>query len=112
MLVRFCGNLKSTEKRKGSLVSEEIKSAEYHIFKISQSCLSEESLKGLERSLKVKVDRNGLIVTVSRLEEAFSSDRILIPRDSHLATLLVLDAHEKVKHFETAATLAELRSRF
>ena len=53
-----------------------------------------------------------MIVTVGRLEEACSPDRILIPRDSHLATLLVLDAREKVKHFGTAATLAELRSRF
>ena len=69
-------------------------------------------MKGLEKSIKVEVDRNGLIVIVGRLEEACSPDRILIPSDSHLATLLVLDAHEKVKHFGTAATLAELCSRF
>ena len=35
-----------------------------------------------------------------------------MPRESHLAKLIVLDAHIKAKHFGTAATLAELRSRF
>ena len=38
--LRFCVNLKSPEKRKDSLVSEEIKYAENRIFKVSQSCLS------------------------------------------------------------------------
>ena len=69
-------------------------------------------MKELEASLKVEFNKDGLIVTIGRLEEAYSPARIFVPRESHLAKLIVLDAHIKAKHFGTAATLAELRSRF
>ena len=67
-------------------------------------------MKELEASLKVEFNKDGLIVTIGRLEEAYSPARIFVPRESHLAKLIVLDAHIKAKHFGTASTLAELRS--
>ena len=109
---RFCWNLRSSDRRKGSLSSKEVKKAEIEILRLSQSGLSSDRMKELEASLKVELDKDGLVVTVGRLEEACSPARIFMPRGSHLAKLIVLDAHFKTKHFGTAATLAELRSRF
>ena len=109
---RFCWNLRSSERRNGSLSSKEVKEAEIEILRLSQSGLSGDRIKELEASLKIEFNKDGLIVTIGRLEEAYSPARIFVPRESHLAKLIVLDAHIKAKHFGTAATLAELRSRF
>ena len=59
-----------------------------------------------------KWNKDSLIVTVGRLEEAYSQGRIFVPHGSHLAKLIVLDAHLQAKYFGTAATLAELRFRY
>ena len=70
------------------------------------------SLFDLRKLLTVKFNNDELLETIGWLEEPLSGGRILIPRHSHLLTLLVMTAHKKVKHLGTAATLSELQSRF
>ena len=70
---RFCWNLRSSERRNGSLRSKEVKEAEIEILRLSQSGLSGDRMKELEASLKVEFNKDGLIVTIGRLEEAYLS---------------------------------------
>ena len=88
---RLCWNLRSSDRRKESLSSKEVKEAEIDIFRLSQSYLSGDRMKELVASLKVEFNKDGLIVTVGRLKEACSPARIFVPRVSHLAKLIVLD---------------------
>ena len=110
---RFVHNVrKGDSKKHGRLAVDEFHNAELLVLRNSQLGLDSGRLNDLEKSLKVQLNEDGLLETIGRLEEASSCSRILIPRKSHLATLLVMAAHEKVKHLGTAATLSELRSRF
>ncbi|XP_066916600.1 uncharacterized protein [Clytia hemisphaerica] len=118
--IRFCHNfevyhgsrLSLGQLRKGPLTVDELKKAELDVLHQAQNQLSDDRLKELERSLSVRLNVDGLLETVGRLEEASSCNRILIPRDSHVSALIILRAHQKVKHSGVAATLAEVRSRF
>jgi len=111
-VLRFCHNTMNINKKTGCLGSYEVERAELVVLKCCQAGFKKRRIDDLEKSLRIKQNENGLLETVGRLEEGDSCGRIIVFRESHLAILVVLSAHEKVKHLGTAATLAELRSRF
>ena len=43
--------------------------------------------------VNVEFNKDGLMVTIGRLEKAYLPVRIFVPRESHLARLIVPDAH-------------------
>jgi len=109
-VLQFCHNVKKgIVKRRGEISTEEFKRTEIVVLKIAQVALDKDRLADLENTLKARLNEDGLLETVGRLE---GCSRILVPRENHLAILLVLSAHERVKHLGVAATLVELRSRF
>ncbi|XP_066924368.1 uncharacterized protein [Clytia hemisphaerica] len=70
----------------------------------------------LKRSLDVFTDANGILRCKGRLGNAplpFDTKfPILIPRDSRLAELIVLECHQTVGHNKTKDTLNEIRSQY
>ena len=66
---RSCWSLRSSDRRKGSLSSNEVKETEIEILRLPQSGLSGDRMKELEASLKVELNKEGLIVKVGMFEE-------------------------------------------
>ncbi len=70
----------------------------------------------LQHNLRLFHDENGLLRCKGRMENApltFETKfPLLLPRDSQLAELFILEAHERVMHNGVKDTLAELRSQY
>ena len=114
-------NLKSKLKKSDALVGElQSEEAEYSLglwCRQAQSTFSEDS--GFNRSkseLNVFVDEQALFRCTGRIQNApttyAAKHPVLIPRNHHLANLLVYRAHQNVKHNETRETLTDLRPTF
>ena len=73
-------------------------------------------MKELKYNLGAFVDSNGVLRCGGRLNNAklTGNERnpILIPKNSQLSTVLISNAHEKVKHSSIKDTITELRSKF
>ena len=66
--------------------------------------------------LRVFNVENGLLQCRGRIQEANLPNQskfpILLPRNHYVTKLLVMRAHENMKHYGTAKTLTDLRSSF
>ena len=120
-VLRFVNNLKSKLKKFDALVSElQLEEVEYSLglwCRQAQSTFSEDS--GFNRSkseLDVFPEEQGLLRCTGRIQNAptryAAKHPILIPRNHHLAELLVHRAHQNVKHNGTRETLTDLRVTF
>ena len=120
-VLRFMNNLKSKLKKCDALVGEpQLEEVEYSLglwCRQAQSTFSEDS--GFNRSkseLNVSVDEQGLFRCTGRIQNApttyAAKHPILMPRNHHLAKLLVYCAHQNVKHNGTRKTLTDLQVTF
>lgn len=111
---RFCFNCRSRLKVKGGLVANELKEAEVVVLKLCQNLMTVDEKSELENSLRLEANSSGLMVVAGRLQEASEVVRcqVFVPRSCHVARLIVLEAHDRVKHLGLSATLSELRTRF
>ena len=115
-VLRFVSNLRSSERRKGLLLVEELERAEVLLLKEAQISLHEKYNKGQLKSLTPFIDENGLLRVGGRLDKAefltFDSRHpVLIPAHHAIAKLLVLDCHNQ-SHCGIAATVARSRRKF
>ena len=117
---RFINNLKKrlakNEINVGRLSVDEIEKAEMEWVKCAQKGLQDNSdFKKFNDQLGI-VNENGILVCKGRLEfselELSTKNPIILPKDSRLTKLIVMDCHSKVHHCKVNATLAELRTRF
>ena len=120
-VLRFVNNLRAKlageELMKGELITDETNAALNLVIKSEQSVLkSSANYKDLKKNLAVFEDENGFLRCKGRIENAplpyETRFPILIPRDREIAKLLVLDAHQIVKHDGVKETLAQLRSQY
>ena len=111
---RFCLNCRNRLKVKGRLTVSEIKEAEIVVLKLCQRLMTVDEKSELETSLRFEINSVGLMEVAGRLQEASEGVRsqVFVPRSSHVAKLIVLEAHDRVKHLGLNATLSELRTRF
>ncbi|XP_068723639.1 uncharacterized protein [Montipora capricornis] len=121
---RFVRNLKIKAKllkegtgRHGEVTEEEIAHAELQWLRSVQKNLkSQANYSHLEYDFGLYEDENGIVRCKRRIANADlpyeTRFPALLPRDHHISTLLVRQAHERVHHSKVAATLAQLRMRF
>ena len=122
-VLRFVEELKRRIKDKNEhrsptpIGANELAHTETLWVKESQTCLTKDrNFACWKRQFGLFVDPEGLWRCGGRLSNANISyaakHPILLPKDQHLTTLLVVRAHERVSHDGVKETLTELRSRY
>ncbi|XP_068724219.1 uncharacterized protein [Montipora capricornis] len=121
---RFVRNLKIKAKllkkgtvRHGEVTEEEIAHAELQWLRSVQKNLkSQANYSHLEYEFGLYEDENGIVRCKGRIANADlpyeTRFPVLLPRDNHISTLLVRQAHEREHHSKVVATQAQLRMRF
>lgn len=112
---------------KGSVTVEDLKKAEKEIIRFCQNQRFQDEISSLKRgnpNLKrssplYKLDpvlQDGLLTVGGRLSKsslpAETMHPTIIPKDSHVTTLILRDIHEKIGHCGRNYMLAQLRQRF
>lgn len=112
---------------KGALTVEDLKKAEKEIISFCQSQKFQDEVSSLEKgnnhlkrnSSLYKLDpvlQDGLLRVGGRLSKssmpAEGVNPAIIPKDSHITTLILGDIHERVGHCESNYMLSQLRRRF
>ena len=71
-------------------------------------------IKKFVKDLGLYLDSSGVIRSHDRLRHSLchSADQILLPPNSYITTLIILQAHQTVKHGGMAETLTQLRLQF
>ena len=121
-VLMFVNNLKNRTKTKGGTASEPatvsgvelLARAETLWIKIAQKQLPRDN--NLQKQFDLFLDEDGIWRCGGRLSNAdvpfHTKHPILLPRDHHLATLVVRRAHNRVLHNGVKDTLAEVRARY
>ena len=121
-VLMFVNNLKKRTKTKGGTGSEPatvsdvelLARAETLWIKIAQKQLPRDN--NLQKQFDLFLDEDGIWRCGGRLSNAdvpfHTKHPILLPRDHHLATLVVRRAHNRVLHNEVKDTLAEVRASY
>ena len=103
------------------MTTKEIKSAEELWIKSEQSLLKEENdssqdYENIKQQLDLFIDEHNILRLKGRFEKSLleyaEKYPIILRSYSHFTKLIVLAAHERVKHLRLGGTLNELRSRF
>ena len=108
----------SSSKQRGELTTTELRDASVAWAKSEQRQFAESNPVGFTKSannLRLMSDHNEVVRCRGRLAKAalpFNKKHPIFVPQSHLARLLVLDAHEEVFHQKTRATLTQLRSNY
>lgn len=115
-VMRF-GTPVSKRKDTGVIKCHEIEFGKLLWVKGDQSSLEgSKNFKNLKKQLSLFQDELGFWRLKGRLENShLSYDKkhpIFLDRHSYFTKLMILDAHERVKHLRTKSTLNELRSKF
>lgn len=121
---RFVRNLKIKAKilKEGTVCHEEVTEAEIAhaevlwLRSVQRNLKSLTNYSHLEHEFGLYEDENGVVRCKGRIANADLPHETrfpaLLPRNNHISTLLVRQAHEKVHHSKVVATLSQLRSRF
>ena len=76
----------------------------------------QKTFMNLQRQLSLFSDGSGILRLKGRLENSHLSydakHPILLDKDSYFTTLVIREAHQKVKHMRVKSTLNEVRSRY
>ena len=124
LVLRFVRNLKIKTKMskeetvcEGDLTVEEVVNAETQWLRsVQKNMKSQANYSQLEREFGVYEDDSGVLRCKGRIANADlpleTKFPALLPRDHHISTLLVRQAHERVHHNKVEATLAQLRTRY
>ncbi|KAG1683753.1 Zinc finger SWIM domain-containing protein 3 [Nymphon striatum] len=98
---------------------DKLERARIYWIKYVQNFKFEEDLQNLRKSKKCKlshlgpvIDSCGLLRSVGRTHRVHSSNPIILPPNSELTRLIVLDYHERLFHAGVTLTLAEIRSKY
>ena len=121
---RFVRNLKIKAKilKEGTVCHEEVTEAEIAhsevlwLRSVQRNLKSLTNYSHLEHEFGLYEDENRVSRCKGRIANADLPHETrfpaLLPRNHHISTLLVRQAHEKVHHSKVVATLSQLRSRF
>lgn len=100
------------------LTTEETEKALELWIKTEQKLITddEKKFKNLKKQLSLFVDSDEMIRLKGRLANSFVpyavKHPILLDRNSHITKLIILQAHETVKHMRLKSTLNEIRSKY
>ena len=90
--------------------------AENILIQSAQMTINKAYVKKIEPQLDVFKDKDGLLRIGGRLNnsnlDVQAKNPILLPGDSQLTILIILQSHSNVMHYGLKETLADLRSRF
>ena len=119
-VIRFIHNCKGKNKearRTGEITYKEIVEVTKLWLLADQSSLGmENNFLNLKKQLSLFTDAEGIVRLKGRLENSHltyeEKHPILLNRSTYLTKLLILQAHEKVKHMRMKSTLNELRSHY
>ena len=116
-MLRFGGNCKRAIKDNQLIVNEisldEKKQAKWVWLINEQSQINYKQMNQLKTTLGAYRDEGGIIKLKGRLEHAENTNSrfpILIPKDSYIGDLIILDAHKYVLHYGMKDTLNELNT--
>ena len=118
-VLRFVDWIKSkqTKLRSGEVTDEERKMALKSWIKSEQGEITKDKkFTNLKNQLSLFGDEEGILRLKGRLENSHipyeSKHPILLNRDSYFTTLVIRNAHHKVKHMRMKSTLNEVRSQY
>ena len=114
---RFVDRCKKKEIRTGEVTVEEIENAMKLWIKDEQGVIvKDKKFPNLKNQLSLFADGDGILRLKGRLEHSHlpydSKHPVLLNRESWFTTLVIRNAHHKVKHMRMKSTLNEVRSRF
>ena len=124
LVLRFVRNLKIKAKIiqegtvwRGEITEGEVANAKTQWLKnVQKNLKSQANYSQLKREFGLYEDDSGVLRCKGRIANADLPHETkfpaLLPRDHHIATLMVRQAHKRVHHSKVAATLAQLRTRF
>ena len=101
-----------------SLTVNEVNNAEFIWLQHAQKQFYEKGeIKQLKTCLRLYEDENNLLRSRTRLIEADGINEeakfpVILPNDSHISKLVIMDAHEEVRHTSVDSTLNRVRSRY
>ena len=115
--IRLAGLIKGKSIQSGEITAEESEKALKLWIKSEQSLImKEKKFENLKNQLSLFEDGEGILRLKGRLENSHlpydSKHPIFLNQDSFFTTLVIRDAHHRVKHMRTKSTLNEVRSRF
>lgn len=118
--LRFVNNLKAVIKKKslqiGDLSVHEKSIVERMWIINEQSLINSKSMLQFSISLGAFTDKDGVVKLKGRLENSvldiYSKFPVLIPKESYIGELIILDAHQNVLHKGVKDTLNEVRGKF
>ncbi|XP_065062391.1 uncharacterized protein LOC135689168 [Rhopilema esculentum] len=116
-VLRFIYNIRNRDDRKTEeLSAKEMETAENILIQSAQMTINKAYVKKIEPQLDVFKDKDGILRCGGRLNNSNldlqAKNPILLPRDSQLTILIILQSHSNVMHNGVKETLADLRSRF
>ena len=116
-VLRFVDRCKTKELRTGEVTVEETEKALHAWIKAEQGeIVKEKKFSNLKNQLSLFAGSDGTLRLKGRLENSHlpydSKHPILLNRGSYFTTLVIRNAHHKVKHMRMKSTLNEVRSRF
>ena len=121
-VLRFVNNLKAKIGKCCAIDQAELQLSEINDSKtlwhrqLQKSLLSERNFDKFQNDLGLFEDEDGILRCRGRIESATlpfgTKHPILLPREHHVTKLIVLEAHENVKHNGLRETLAETRSHY
>ena len=116
-MLRFADRYRQKEVRTGEVTAEETEKALKIWIKAEQGViLRDKKFPNLKNQLSLFADNDGILRLKGRLENSHlpydSKHPILLNRESYFTTLVIRNAHHKVKHMRMKSTLNEVRSRF
>ena len=115
-LLRFITNCSSIKSSGDLTVAETDKAFNLCILWDQTYIVQDKKFANLKQQLSLFPDTNGILRLKGRLEQSHltydAKHPILLNKNSHLTKLIIVDAHERVKHMRVKATLNEIRTRF
>ena len=117
LVLRALKIMRKTNVYSGEIVNEEKENALVSWIKTEQKLMiDDKKFKNLKKQLSLICDNNGVIGLKGRLDNSFmsydSKHPILLDRNSHVTKLIILKAHESVKHMRLKSTLNQVRSKY
>lgn len=126
-MLRFCDAVRQKFKSGRELESEELANAECLLYRFAQTEFYSEEIRLLKSNKKLskssslykatpRLDENQLLRVEGRIDKAIvpedTKHPIILPRDSRITHLLIMDFHINYKHLNHESVVNEIRQRY